>query len=117
MVQEQLLKQRTHQAVPSTTKIWCICTIRIILRELERLQEQQILTPLWIDGTAKWCNGFVIVPKPNGAVWYVLGPSKDQPGIYMVNTWGPTLNDILPKLTCVLHNSNCCQFMVSQPKC
>ena len=33
--------------------------------KLERLQEQQILTPLYQNKTAEWCNSFVIVPQPN----------------------------------------------------
>ena len=37
-------------------------------KDLERLQKLQLLVPLGVDETAKWCNSFVIVPKPNGTV-------------------------------------------------
>ena len=30
-------------------------------KELEKLQDQQILAPLVVDETAEWCNSFVIV--------------------------------------------------------
>ena len=31
--------------------------------ESERLQKQDIIGPLGIDETAKWCNSFMLVPK------------------------------------------------------
>ena len=37
-------------------------------KELKRLQEQQMLMPLWVDETAEWCNSFILMPKPNGTV-------------------------------------------------
>ena len=35
-------------------------------KELERLQQHQILASLDIDEIAEWYNTFVMVPKPNG---------------------------------------------------
>ena len=35
-------------------------------KELERVQEHQILPPLGVDKMAKLCNGFIPVPKSNG---------------------------------------------------
>ena len=38
------------------------CTLHEPFKELEKLQEHQILG---VDETAEWCNSFVTVPKPN----------------------------------------------------
>ena len=35
-------------------------------KELEQLQEPQIIVPLGVDETSKWCNSVVLVPKANG---------------------------------------------------
>ena len=43
-------------------------------KELEQLQEMDIIAPLGIDKTAEWCNSFVLVPKVNGKV-RLFGPS------------------------------------------
>ena len=43
--------------------------------ELERLQNHDIIAPLGIDKTAKWCNSFVLVPKANGKVRFFLDPA------------------------------------------
>ena len=37
-------------------------------KELERLQEQQIMVPLGVDETAEWCKSLVIIPRPNDTV-------------------------------------------------
>ena len=44
--------------------------------ELDRLQQQDIITPLGIDEMAEWCNSFVLVPKPNGKVRLCLNPAR-----------------------------------------
>ena len=44
------------------------------MKELKRLQEQQILAPLGEDETVEWCNSFGTVPKLNGRVCPVPGP-------------------------------------------
>ena len=36
--------------------------------ELERLQQQDIITPLSIDETVGWCNSFILILKPHGKV-------------------------------------------------
>ena len=66
--------------------------------ELEWLQQPKIITVIGIDGTAEWCNSFVLVPKPNGKVrlcpdWTTL----NQTFIRLVHR-GPTLNDFFFKL-------------------
>ena len=48
---------------------------------------------------AKWCNSFVIVTEPNGTACLSLDPRKL---IKVPIRWvhrGPTIHDILPKLT------------------
>ena len=39
-----------------------------------RLQEHQILAHLVVNEIAVWCNGFVIVPKPNDTIYLCLNP-------------------------------------------
>ena len=66
MLQGHLLtqSQRRHKAILGATKMCSICTTRTILKELERLQEKQILTPLGVDETFETCNTYIIAPKP-----------------------------------------------------
>ena len=40
-------------------------------RELERLQEQQILASLGVDEMAKCCNTFIILHTPNAEYYYL----------------------------------------------
>ena len=44
--------------------------------ELERFQQQAIITPLGIDEMTEWCNIFVLIPKPNGKVRLCLDPAR-----------------------------------------
>ena len=44
-------------------------------KELQRLQELDIIMPLGVDKTAVWCNSFVLVPKANGKVQLCLEPA------------------------------------------
>ena len=85
--------QRGCEAISDMAKGCCIWTTWAIQKELESLQEQQILAPLGVD------NSFVIVLKPNGTVCQCLDPTRlNQTFIRPVHR-GPTINDILPKLT------------------
>ena len=44
--------------------------------DLERLQEQDIITPLGMDETVEWCDSFVPIPKPHGKVRLFLDPPR-----------------------------------------
>ena len=44
-------------------------------KELEQLQELDIIAPLGVNKMAEWCNSFVVVPKVNGKVWLCLDPA------------------------------------------
>ena len=66
--------------------------------ELERLQKQDIITPLGVGEISEWCNSFVLVPKTNGKVRLCLDPAwLNQAFIRSIHR-GPILNDILHKL-------------------
>ena len=52
---------------------------------------------------AEWCNSFVIVPKPNGIVYLCLHPVKLNQALIRPVHAGPTINDILFKLTNVCY--------------
>ena len=73
--------------------------------ELEQLQKMDIITPLGIDKMAEWCNSFVLVPKANGKVQLCLDPAQLCQVLIRPIHWGPTLNDILPKLNNVQYMS------------
>ena len=45
-------------------------------KNLERLQEHQILAPLAVDKMGELSNGFITVPKPNDAVCLFLDPVR-----------------------------------------
>ena len=92
---------KPYQALPRC--IGCAVHEPLIKKELERLQEHQILVLLGVDKTAKWCNSFVIVPKPNGTVCLCLGLKGLRRGLRPVHI-GRTINVILPKLinTCYM---------------
>ena len=66
--------------------------------ELECLQKMDIITPLGVDETLEWCNSFVVVPKANGKERLCLDPVPLNLALIRLVHWGPTLNDILPKL-------------------
>ena len=69
------------------------------LKELKRLQEQEILGPLEVNETTKWCNGFIIIPKANGTLHLCLNPVKLNQGLIRPIHRGSTLNYMLHKLT------------------
>ena len=72
-------------------------------KELERLQDHQILTPLGVDKMAQWYNCYVIVPKPNSTVYLCVDPARFSQALISPVHRGPTLDDILPKLTNVYY--------------
>ena len=61
--------------------------------------------PLGVDETLEWCNSFVLVPKTNGKVRLCLDPVQLNQALIRPVHWGPTLNDILPKLNNVQYMS------------
>ena len=67
---------------------------KLFKEELERLQQQDFITPLGIEETAEWYKSFVLIPKPNGKVRLHIDPATlNQALIRSVNR-GTTLNDI-----------------------
>ena len=73
--------------------------------ELERLQQQDIITPLGIDETGEWCKSFVLIPKPNGKVRICLDPARLNKVLIRPVHRGLTLNDIFSKLNNVKYLS------------
>ena len=73
--------------------------------ELKHLQQQDIITPLGIGETAKWCNNFVLVSKLNGKVMVCLDPARLNQALIRLVHRGPTLNHIFPKLHSVQYLS------------
>ena len=57
-----------------------------------------IITPLGVDETSKWCNSFVLVPKASGKVRLCLDLAWLSQALIRPLHRGPTLNDILPRL-------------------
>ena len=74
-------------------------------KEVQRLQELDIITLLGVDETAEWCNSFVLVPKANSKVWLCLDPAGLNQALIRPIHRGPSLNDILPKLNNVQYAS------------
>ena len=66
--------------------------------ELERLQQQDIITPLGVNEMSEWYNTFVLVLKANGKVRLCLDPALLNRALIRPIHRGPKLNDILPKL-------------------
>ena len=66
--------------------------------ELKKLQKQDIIASLGMDGTAEWCNSFVLLPKANGKVKLCIDPSRPNQAFIRPVHRGPTLNDIFSKL-------------------
>ena len=66
--------------------------------DLERLQQQDIITPLGIDEAVEWCNTFVLLHKLNGKVRLCLDPARLNHAFIRPVHRGLTLNDIFPKL-------------------
>ena len=66
--------------------------------ELEHLQQQDNITLLGIDETAKWCNSFVLVSKLNGKIRLCLDPARLNQVLIRLVHGGPTQNDIFPQI-------------------
>ena len=66
--------------------------------ELERFQQQDIITLLGIDEMAEWFNSFIFVPKPNGKVRLCLDLARLNQALIRPVHRGHTFNDIFPKL-------------------
>ena len=47
----------------------------------------------------QWCNHFILLPKGNGQFWLCLDPVQLSKALIRSIHKGPTLDDILPKLT------------------
>ena len=73
--------------------------------KLERLQQQDIITPLGVDEMSEWCNNFVLVPKANSKVRLCLDPAWLNQALIRPIHRGPMENDILPKLNNVRYMS------------
>ena len=82
-----------------------ICTTKTIQDKLDWLHKMDIITPLGVDEIAEWCNSFVLVPKANGKVRLCLDPTQLIQALIRPVHRGPTLNDILPKLSNVKYMS------------
>ena len=72
-------------------------------KELERIQEHQLLAPLGEFEGAEWCNNVIMVPKPNGTVYLCLDTMWLNQAIIRPVHKGPTINNILSKVTYVCY--------------
>ena len=72
---------------------------KLFQEELERLQELDIIAPLGVSERSEWCKSFVLVPKSNGRVRLCLDPACLNQALIRQIHRGPTLNNILPKLS------------------
>ena len=52
-----------------------------------------------MDEMSEWCNSLVLVSKANGKVWLCLDSARFNKVLIRLGHRGPTLNDILPRLT------------------
>ena len=52
-----------------------------------------------VDEMSEWCNTFVPVLKAIGKVQMCLDPTRPHKALMRLTHRGPTLNDILPRLT------------------
>ena len=66
--------------------------------ELERLQQQDIITLIGMDEKLECCNSFVLKPKPNGKVKLCIGPARLKQALIRPVHRGPTLNNIFQRL-------------------
>ena len=66
--------------------------------ESQLLQQQEIVTPLDVDGTAEWCISFVLVLKPNEKVRLCPDPVRINQALIRPVHRGSTLNGIFQKL-------------------
>ena len=65
-----------------------------IQKELEGIQEHQIVALLALDETVEYCKSFVIVPMPNGTVNLCLGPAQLNQALLSPVHRELTINDI-----------------------
>ena len=72
---------------------------------LEKLQRQDIITPLGMDETLEWCNSFILVPKAKSKVRVCLDLAKLIQVLIRPVHRAPTLNDIFLKLNNVKYLS------------
>ena len=86
------------------------------LKELEWLQQLDIIVPLCIDETVEWCNSFVLVSELSGKVRLCLGPARLNQTVIRPVHRDPTVKDIFPKLTHVKYLTYICLFWVPQPE-
>ena len=93
---------KLHQVLPQQV---AYALMKIFKEELERLQQQDIITPLQIDEMAEWCNSLVLVPKHNGKVRTCLEPARLNQLLIRLVHRGPTLIDIFPNLNNVKYLS------------
>ena len=63
-----------------------------------RLQKQQIIVPLDVHETSKWCNSFMLVLKLNGKFRLCLDLAQFKIVLIRPVYRGLTINDILPWL-------------------
>ena len=85
---------------PYQAPLWCVAyalqkTFKV---ELEKLQRQDIITPLGVDETVERCNSFILVTKANGIVKLSLDLARLNQSLIRLVHRGPTLKDIFPKL-------------------
>ena len=73
--------------------------------ELERLHQQDIITPVGIDEMVEWCNSFVLILKPNGKVRLCVDLAKLNQALIRPVQRGHTLSDIFQKLNNVKYPS------------
>ena len=91
--------QRWYEAILGTAEACSIWTPGSFSKELERLQEHQILAPLGVEKMADWCNSMTIVPKPNRTVQLCIDSAELNWALIMPIHRDPRQNDTLPKLT------------------
>ena len=80
-----------------------MCYKNLLKDELDRLQQLDIIIPLWVDKMAEWCNSFMLVSKANGKVRLCLDPSQLNQALIRPIHRGSTLNNILPNLNNVIY--------------
>ena len=53
--------------------------------------------PLGVDGTAEWCNSFLIAPKLNGSIHLCLDPTRLNHALIRPVQRGQTITDLFKK--------------------
>ena len=96
------LDSKPYQALPRHI---AYALQKLFKEEMERLQQQDIITSLGIDKIAEWCNSFILIPKPSGKVWLCLDPGRLNQVFMRPVYRGPTLNYIIQKINYVKYLS------------